>query len=70
MQYSPYPLRRAARPAGFREYQDGIDYLAVKYPRFVKVTKLSDVYGPAAVSVGRDGKRPGEAGDTAASRSR
>jgi hypothetical protein len=64
VQYSPYPDQTPLGPAGFREYQDGIDYLAQKYPRFVKVTKLSDVYGPGAVSVGRDGKRPGETGDT------
>jgi hypothetical protein len=64
VQYSPYPDATPVGPAGFREYQDGIDYLAQKYPRFVKVQNLSDVYGPNAVSVGPDGKRPGEPGDT------
>jgi hypothetical protein len=64
VQYSPYPDDAPVGPAGFREYQDGIAYLAQKYPRFVTITNLSDVYGPNAVSVGPDGKRPGEPGDT------
>lgn len=64
VQNLPYPASIALGPAGFREYQDGIDFMAQKYPRFVTITKLSDVYGPNAVSVGPDGKRAGQAGDT------
>src|SRR4051794_8964946 len=50
VQQLPYPSQSPLGPAGFREYQDGIDFMAMKYPRYVKVTKLSDVYGPNAVS--------------------
>ena len=74
VQYSPYPEPQAGLgPAGFREYQDGIDFMAQKYPRFVTVTNLSDVYGENAVSAGADVKRavrqrrhrrrPGDPGD-------
>lgn len=64
VQQLPYPSQSALGPAGFREYQDGIDFMAVKYPRYVKVTKLSDVYGPNAVSAGSDVKRAGTPADT------
>jgi hypothetical protein len=39
---------------GFVEYQDGIDYLAQKYPRWISVFKLSELYGEDAVSAGPD----------------
>ena len=57
-------MQYTADPFGFREYQDGIAYLAQKYPRWVSVFNLSDRYGPMAVSAGPDRKRPGEPGDT------
>jgi hypothetical protein len=57
VQFSPDPL-------GFIEYQHGIEYLAEAYPRWVSVFKLSDLYGPLAVSAGPDGIRAGEEGDT------
>src|SRR3954453_5628397 len=63
IQQTPYPSGSPLGPAGFREYQDGIEFLAQKYPRYVKVTKLSDVYGKDAVSAGDDVKRAGTAGD-------
>src|SRR5687767_15842936 len=45
-------------PTGFREYQHGIEYLAVKYPRWVKVYSLASVMGtPLAKSAGYDRKR-------------
>src|SRR5687768_16992637 len=50
-------------PFGFNEYQHGIEYLAQKYPRYVSVFKLSDVYGDEAVSAGPDRTRPYEEGD-------
>jgi hypothetical protein len=56
VQYSP-------DPTGFAEYQHGIEYLAKKYPRWISITTLKDVYGQNAVSAGQDRKRPGEAGD-------
>ena len=49
---------------GFMEYQHGIQYLAQKYPRWVSVFKLSDLYGNKAVSAGPDRIRPGAPGDT------
>ena len=57
-------MQYTADPFGFREYQDGIAYLAQKYPRWIKVFNLSDLYGPNAVSAGPDRIRPGEPGDT------
>ena len=51
-----------AGPAGFIEYQHGIEYLAQKYPRWVSVFKLRDLYGDDAVSAGADGKRSYEDG--------
>ena len=50
-------------PFGFNEYQHGIEYLAQKYPRYVSVFKLSDVYGSEAVSAGPDRTRAYEEGD-------
>ncbi len=65
IQYSPYPAPQAGLgPAGFREYQDGIEFMAQKYPRFVTVTNLSDVYGEDAVSAGDDIKRAFDNADT------
>jgi len=49
---------------GFIEYQHGIEYLAQKYPRWISVYKLSDLYGPEAVSAGPDGLRSYEEGDS------
>jgi Zinc carboxypeptidase len=52
-------------PAGFREYQHGIQYLAKKYPRWVSVFNFREHFGTAkAVSVGEDGRRSYEKGDT------
>ena len=56
IQYSPDPF-------GFLEYQHGIEYLAQKYPRWISVFKLSDLYGEDAVSAGADALRPYEEGD-------
>src|SRR5687767_548512 len=39
---------------GFVEYQHGIEYLAQKYPRWISVFKLSELYGEDAVSAGPD----------------
>ena len=64
IQQLPYPSQTPIGPAGFREYRDGIDFMAQKYPRYVTVTTLSDVYGPDAVSAGPDVKRAGTPGDT------
>ena len=64
VQIAPYPVDEPLAPEGFREYQHGIEFLAQKYPDFVSITRLSDVYGPSAVTVGLDGLRPGEEGDT------
>ena len=50
---------------GFIEYQHGIEYLAEKYPRWVSVFKLSDLYGEDAVSSGPDELRSYEDGDEA-----
>ena len=42
---------------GFIEYQHGIEYLAQKYPRWISVFKLSELYGADAVSAGPDTAR-------------
>ena len=63
IQYTPQPI------TGFREYEDGLMYMAQKYPRWISVFKLSDLYGKNAVSAGPDVKRPGEQGDTGDGRS-
>src|SRR3954452_21039368 len=57
IQYSP-------DPTGFREYADGIAFLAQKYPRYVQVFSLESKYGKKAVSAGPDGKRSTATGDT------
>ena len=44
-------------PTGFNEYQHGIEYLAKKYPRWISVFKLRELYGDDAVSSGADRKR-------------
>src|SRR5687767_9326677 len=48
---------------GFIEYQHGIEYLAQKYPRWISVFRLSDLYGEDAVSAGPDELRSYEEGD-------
>ncbi|HEX8105997.1 MAG TPA: M14 family zinc carboxypeptidase [Solirubrobacteraceae bacterium] len=58
VQQTPYPI------TGFAEYRHGVEYMAQKYPRYVSTFALSDRYGPNAVSVGEDGIRAGEEGDT------
>ncbi len=57
-------IQYSANPAGFREFQHGVEFLAQKYPRWVSVFSLSSKYGELAKSVGADGIRPGEQGDT------
>ena len=57
IQYSPNAV-------GFREFQDGAEYLAQKYPRWVSVYTLSSKYGDLARSAGDDGIRPNQDGDT------
>lgn len=60
VQYLPDPV------TGFREYQHGIEYLAMTYPRWISVFSLSDRYGTdEAVTAGADGIRSYEEGDTA-----
>lgn len=58
VQYLPDPV------TGFREYQHGIEYLAQKYPRWVEIITLSDLYGDDAVSMGPDRIRSYDAEDT------
>ena len=58
IQYNPDPF------TGFVEYQHGIEYLAQKYPRWISVFKLSDVYGDDAVSAGPDRQRSYADADT------
>jgi hypothetical protein len=54
-----------ANPMGFEEFRHGLEYLAQKYPRWVSVTTLDQIYSdPKAVSAGPDGIRPHEQGDT------
>ena len=54
-----------ADPTGFREYQHGIEYLAQKYPRWIEVFSLSELYGDdLAKSPWLDKKRAGAEGDT------
>jgi hypothetical protein len=57
VQYTPDPF-------GFIEYQHGIEYLAEKYPRWISVFKLSDLYGDDAVSAGADRLRSYTENDT------
>ena len=56
-------IQYTADGSGFIEYQHGIEYLAQKYPRWVSVFKLSDLYGEDAVSSGPDQLRSYEDGD-------
>src|SRR4051794_23644626 len=49
---------------GFREYEDGIAFLAKKYPRYVQVFSLDSRYGKKAVTAGPDAKRSTESGDS------
>jgi hypothetical protein len=51
-------------PTGFREYEDGIAFLAKRYPRYVQVFSLDARYGKKAVTAGPDAKRSTEAGDS------
>ena len=51
-------------PAGFREYQHGIEYLAEAYPRWVSVTNLRKLYEEDAVSAAEDNIRSYEKDDT------
>ena len=52
-------------PAGFAEYQHGIEYLAQKYPRWISVFSMKSRYGDDdAVSAGPDRARPYEPADT------
>jgi hypothetical protein len=54
-----------ANPLGFEEFRHGLEFLAQKYPRWVSVTTLDQIYNdPKAVSAGPDGIRPHEQGDT------
>jgi hypothetical protein len=50
-------VQYSADPRGFKEYQHGIEYMAQKYSRWVSVFKLSDLYGPDALSSGPDERR-------------
>lgn len=50
---------------GFREYADGIGYLAQKYPRYVSAFTLSQHFkDPRAVTAGPDRIMAGQPGDT------
>lgn len=58
IQYLPDPL-------GFREYQHGLEFLAETYPRWISLMTLDEHYrNGQAKTVGEDGVRPGEEGDT------
>ena len=57
-------IQYSADAFGFIEYQHGIEYLAQKYPRWVSVYKLSDLYGDDAVSAGPDRLRSYADNDT------
>jgi hypothetical protein len=59
VQYAPQP------GTGFREYADGVAFMAQKYPRWVSVSTLRELTGsPLAVSAGPDGKRSTDPDDT------
>ena len=52
-------------PAGFAEYQHGIEYLAERYSRWISVFTLTDHFRDGrAKTVGEDGVRPYEKGDS------
>ena len=58
------PVKLNPDATGFREFQDGVDFMAQKYSRWVSVFTLSSHYGtPLAKSVGPDGVRSYEDGD-------
>ncbi len=50
--------------AGFREYTDGLAFLAQKYPRWVSVFTLRDKYGEKAVTAGPDDTRSTDEDDS------
>lgn len=59
VQYTPDPV------TGFAEYRHGLEYLAKKYPRWVSVFTLRDVYGTdEAVTAAFDGFRADDEDDT------
>ena len=59
VQFQPQP------GTGFREYQHGIEFMAMKYKRWVSVSTLAELTGSKhAVSAGKDDKRSYEEGDT------
>jgi hypothetical protein len=58
------PVRYEPDATGFREYQHGIEFMAEKYNRWVRTYTLSSLYGETAKSVGADGIRAHEDGDT------
>jgi len=59
VQFAPQP------GTDFREYQHGIEFMAMKYPRWVSVSTLRELTGsPLAVSAGPDGIRSTDEGDT------
>lgn len=59
VQYTSDPV------TGFREYQHGLEYLEILHPRWISVFSLREYFGTdEAVSVGEDGIRAHEAGDT------
>ena len=52
-------------PAGFREYQHGLEFLAQTYPRWISIFTLDKHFrNGQARTAGEDGIRPGEEGDT------
>lgn len=57
-------IQYTADPRGFKEYQHGLEYLAMKYPRWVTLTTLDKLYGEDAKSVGPDLKRTYDPADT------
>jgi hypothetical protein len=50
-------IQQSADPTGFKEFEHGIKYLALKYPRWISVMSFRDLYGDDAVSVGPDKRR-------------
>ncbi|MEA2517535.1 MAG: hypothetical protein QOG16_1373 [Actinomycetota bacterium] len=52
-------------PAGFIEYQHGLEFLAKTYPRWISVFTLDEYFHDGrAKTAGEDGVRPGEEGDS------
>ena len=56
-------IQFTADPAGYTEYQHGLEYLAELYPRWISVFSLQDLYGRNAVSAGDDEVRSYEEED-------